>query len=144
MASGPKSVLLWMVVMLGMAVPPCLAVTPNDTEPGIKQLSFTEFMGELEQDNVRDLTIVPGRSSAVLRVTGFLKKTDSPFSVIVPSNDEELYEKLGKKNVNVVFTDRRTRGWWLWTGNGLLPTIALVVLGIVFMREMRKGRARKE
>jgi len=82
--------------MLGAALPASTAVASNDTEKGTKQLSFTEFMGELDRDNVRDLTIVPGRSSAVLRVTGFLRKDDSAFSAIIPS-DEEVYEKLGKR-----------------------------------------------
>ncbi len=93
-ASGAKNAVFW-AVMVATAVLLWAAVRSSSrTEKSTKQISLTEFVGELDRDNVRDVTIEPGQSSVVLKVTGFAKHGDAQFNTTIPTSYADVYRRL--------------------------------------------------
>src|SRR5258708_7504242 len=109
------------------------AVVKNSTGEKIKDLTFTEFMDEVNKDNVREVTIV-----GTTEVSGALKKDSAKFKTTIPTNYPELYKSLLDKKVNVTNKDASGGNWMTWVANAL-PMILLLGLWIFFMRQMQSG-----
>ncbi len=130
MNSAVKNIIFWVV----MAVAALLiwAVVKSNTGERVRDLTYTEFMTEVNKDNVRDVTIVG------TDVTGTFKKDSSHFKTTIPSNYPDLYKSLQDKNVNVIIKDNSGSTWVTWVGNGL-PLLLILGLWIFIMRQMQSG-----
>ena len=130
MNSTVKNIIFWVV----MAVAALLiwAVVRSSTSGGVAQYTFTEFMNQVNNGNVGDVTI------SGTDVTGTLKKDNSKFDTTVPSNYPDLYTTLLGKNVTVNIKSDSGSAWMTWLANGL-PIIILIGLWILFMRQMQSG-----
>ena len=130
MNSAVKNIIFWLV----MAVAALLiwAVVKGSTAGSVQELTYTEFMTQVNKDNVRDVTIVGGD------VTGTFKKDGSHFKTTIPSNYPELYKTLQDKNVNVVIKDNSGSSWMTWVANGV-PLILILGLWFFIMRQMQSG-----
>ncbi len=131
MNAAVKNIIFWVV----MAVTALLiwAVVRNSTAEKVKDLTFTEFMDEVNKDTVRDVTIV-----GTTEVTGTLKKDSAKFKTTIPANYPDLYKSLLDKKVNVTNKDASGGNWMTWVANAL-PMILLLGLWIFFMRQMQSG-----
>ena len=130
MNSAVKNIIFWVV----MAVTAVLiwAVVKSSTGEKVADLTFTQFMSEVNKDNVRDVTIAGGD------VTGTYKKDNAHFRATIPSNYPDLYKTLQDKNVNVTIKDNSGNSWMTWLANGL-PMIVILGLWIFIMRQMQSG-----
>jgi cell division protease FtsH len=108
------------------------AVVHSSTRERVKELTFTEFTREVEQDGVREVTILG------TDVTGTLKKDAAKFKTTIPANYPDLYKTLAEKNVNVVVKDTSSGTWVTWLANGL-PILLLIGLWLLFMRNLQSG-----
>jgi cell division protease FtsH len=125
-----KNIIFWVV----MATTAFLlwVVVKSSTGERPAEKNFTEFMNEVNKDEVREVTI------AGTEVTGVFK-SNQKFKTTIPVNYPDLYKTLLEKNVNVTNKDNSGSSWLTWVGNGLLPMIILVGFWIFFMRQMQSG-----
>jgi len=128
--SAVKNIIFWVV----MATTAFLlwVVVKSSTGERPAEKNFTEFMSEVNKDEVREVTI------AGTEVTGVFKNNQK-FKTTIPVNYPDLYKTLLEKNVNVTNKDNSGSSWLTWVGNGLLPMIILVGFWIFFMRQMQSG-----
>src|SRR5256712_8621513 len=110
------------------------AVVKSSTGEKIQDLTFTQFINEVNKDNVHDVTI------AGTDATGTLKqpKENGKFRTTVPSNYPELYKALLEKNVDVKQKDSSGSNWMTWVANAL-PMILLLGVWIFMVRQMQSG-----
>jgi cell division protease FtsH len=125
-----RNIIFW-VVMAAFALL-IWAVVRSNTGERVRDLTFTEFTGEVGKDNVRDVAITG------TDVLGNLKKDNAKFKTTIPANYPDLYKTLQEKNVNVTIKDNSGGSWMTWVANGL-PMILLLGLWIFFMRQMQTG-----
>lgn len=143
MSSAAKNGIFW-VVMVATALLLWAVVRSRNPGERIPELSFTEFVHELNRDNVREVKVTRAEAPAMMRVTGIRKKDGARFTTTVPTYYPDLYKSLVEKNVDTVFRDEPPTSSWLnWFGNGLLPIVILTGFWIFFMRQM-KGRSKDQ
>ncbi len=130
MNSAVKNIIFWVV----MAVTALLiwAVVRNSTGDHVRDLTFTEFMTEVNKDSVHDVTI------SGTDVTGSFKKDNSHFKSTIPANYPDLYKSLQEKGVNTTIKDTSGSTWMTWLANGL-PMLLILGLWIFIMRQMQSG-----
>ncbi len=130
MNSAVKNIIFWVV----MAVTALLiwAVVRSSTGERIQELSLTQFVNEVNKDNVKEVTI------AGTDVTGTLKKDNVKFKTTVPANYPDIYKSLLEKGVGVQSKDSSGTSWMTWVANAL-PMILLLGLWIFMMRQMQSG-----
>jgi cell division protease FtsH len=128
--SAVKNIIFW-VLMVALTVLVWAVVKSNSVEH-VSDLTFTAFMSEVNNGNVKDVTI------SGTDATGTLKKDNGKFKTTVPANYPDLYKILQEKNVNTTLKDSSGSPWITWAINGL-PIIVLLGLWIFFMRQMQSG-----
>ncbi len=134
MNSAVKNIIFWVV----MAVTAILiwAVVRSSTGEHARDLTFTEFMTEVNKDNIRDVTITNTGTGG--DVTGTFKKDNSHFRTTIPGNYPDLYKSLQEKGVNTTIKDGSGSSWMTWLANGL-PMLLILGLWIFIMRQMQSG-----
>src|SRR6266567_9423060 len=108
------------------------AVVKGNAPKTTRDLTFTEFMTELNSSNIKDVKIVGTEA------TGTLKKDNGQFKTTIPSNYPDLYKTLQEKSANVTLQDNSGSNWITYVANGL-PILLLLGLWIFFMRQMQSG-----
>ena len=134
MNSAVKNIIFWVV----MAVTAILiwAVVRSSTGEHARDLTFTEFMTEVNKDNIRNVTITNTGTGG--DVTGTFKKDNSHFRTTIPGNYPDLYKSLQEKGVNTTIKDGSGSSWMTWLANGL-PMLLILGLWIFIMRQMQSG-----
>ncbi len=132
MNSTVKNIIFWVV----MAVTALLiwAVVKSSTGEKIQDLTFTQFINEVNKDNVHDVTIVGTDTTGTLKQP----KENGKFRTTIPSNYPELYKALLEKNVDVKQKDSSGSNWMTWIANAL-PMILLLGVWIFMVRQMQSG-----
>jgi len=130
--STVKNIIFWVV----MAVTALLiwAVVKSSTGEKIQDLTFTQFINEVNKDNVHDVTIVGTDTTGTLKQP----KENGKFRTTIPSNYPELYKALLEKNVDVKQKDSSGSNWMTWIANAL-PMILLLGVWIFMVRQMQSG-----
>jgi cell division protease FtsH len=115
------ALLLWQVVRTG-----------NPGRP--QELSFSEFMNQVEQGNVDQITLY----SATNEVQGQFKKGNSKLKTVVPPAYPDLIKILRDKNVIITVKDSSTNSW---VGYLIQAAPFLLIIGfwIFMMRQMQTG-----
>ncbi len=130
MNSAVKNIIFW-VLMVALTVL-VWAVVKNNSPQTTRELTFTEFMTELNNSNIKDVTIVGTDAN------GTFKKDGGKFKTTIPTNYPDLYKTLQEKSANVTVKDSSGSNWITWVANGL-PILLLFGLWIFFMRQMQSG-----
>ncbi len=107
-------------------------VVESQSTPQVSQLTFTQFVNEVNNGDVLSVTIEG------MDVKGKLRKNNQAFKTTIPTNYPNLYTSLQTKNVNVVIKDASGSAWEGWLFNAL-PILLLLGLWIFFMRQMQAG-----
>ena len=130
MNSAVKNIIFWVV----MAVTALLiwAVVRSANGERVRDLTFTEFMTEVNKDGIHDVTI------SGTDVTGAFKKDNTHFRTTIPANYPDLYKTLQDKNVNTIIKENSNGSWVTWLANGL-PMILILGLWFFIMRQMQSG-----
>src|SRR2546426_525186 len=110
------------------------AVVKSSTGEKIQDLTFTQFINEVNKDNVHDVTIVGTDATGTLKQP----KENGKFRTTIPSNYPELYKALLEKNVDVKQKDSSGSNWMTWVANGL-PVTLLWGCGIFRARKRQSG-----
>jgi cell division protease FtsH len=129
--SAVKNIIFWVVMVVTALL--LWAVVRSSTGEHVAEYSFTQFTNEVNQGNVKDVTI------AGTDVTGTLRKDNAKFKTTIPANYPDLYKSLLDKGVGVSMKSDSASPWLSWIGNGLLPILVLVGFWIFFFRQMQSG-----
>ena len=130
MNSAVKNIVFWVVMVVTALL--IWAVVKSSTGERVRDLTFTEFVNEVNKDNVREVTISGGE------VSGAIKKDNTKFRTTIPVNYPDLYKTLAEKQVNVIIKDN-SGGSWMGYAVNALPVLLLLGLWIFFMRQMQSG-----
>ena len=94
-------------------------------------ISYTSFMQHVQQDEIKQVTIVDNVISGKL-------KDGKDFSTVAP-NDSKLVEKLESKNVDIKAELPPQPPWWMSILSSLLPMLIIVGLWFMFMNQGGAG-----
>ena len=132
MNSTFKTVILW-VTLIAVALVLWRMISAGANGSQDKEISYSEFMNEVDQGKVHDVTIIGSEAHGVRNDQG-----KSQFHLVVPANDQEMYKTLRAKNVDVKLKDNQGTQWSLWLVQ-LSPVILLGVLWFIMIRQMQTG-----
>ena len=97
----------------------------------VKEFSYSQFLNEVEKNNVNSVTI-SGNT-----VTGVLNDNQK-FSTYLP-DDPELMTILRNKNINVEAKPPVDLSWWMRILSSILPMVLIIGIWIFMMRQMQGG-----
>jgi len=129
--STVKTVVFWLVIVLSGVL---LWQVVKGANSGAKErdISFSEFLSDVDQGNVSEVTII-GQE-----VRGKLKNDKASFHTIAPTSYPDMYKELRDKGVNITVKDAQGGGWPTWLLN-LAPFILLGALWFIMIRQMQTG-----
>jgi len=98
-----------------------------------KTYTFSQFLEEVRNGNVADVTIANGN-----QVTGKLKNTGVTLKTVIPANYPEIYKLLEEKKVAIEVKEAQSNNWITLLVNAS-PFILLIAFWIFMMRQMQTG-----
>ena len=131
MNSTVKTVVFWLVIVLSAFLLWQVVKTSGGSQKD-KEINFTQFMTDVNQGNVGEVTI-NGQE-----VRGKYHNDKSQFHTTVPANFPDMYKTLQDKGVSVNIRDVSGGGWPSWLFN-LAPIILLAALWFFMIRQMQTG-----
>ena len=131
MNSTVKQVVFWLVIVLS-GVLLWQVVAKSNTGVKERAINFSQFMSDVNQGNVRDVTII-GQE-----VRGTYRDGKSGFNTTVPANYPDMIKQLSDKSVSITYKDVSGAGWPTWLLN-LAPLILLAALWFIMIRQMQTG-----
>ncbi len=131
MNSTVKTVVFWLVIILS-AVLLWQVVKAGNTGQKDKEINFSQFMSDVDQGNVKEVTI------SGMEVHGKYRNDNSGFHTTAPANYPDMIKALKDKSVSMTFKDMNSGGWPTWLLN-LAPLILLAALWFFMIRQMQTG-----
>jgi cell division protease FtsH len=129
MNSNVKTAVLW-IVLICVAVLIWVVVQTGKTGSE-QQLTFTEFMNQVEQGKVKNVTISGNQVKGVY-------SDGSKLNTMIPMNYPDLYKQLREKNVNMDIREASSGNWVSILINAI-PFVLLLAFWIFMMRQMQSG-----
>jgi cell division protease FtsH len=117
---GISALLLWQVIKMG-----------RDGQKD-KVVNFSQFLSDVDQGNVKDVTILGQEVSGKYR-------DNSAFHTIIPPGYSEMYKTLNDKHVEVTVKDINNGSWPLQLLGTWAPLILLGALWFFMIRQMQTG-----
>ena len=111
MNSNVKTIIFW-VVLVCIAVL-LWAVVKQGNHKNDRALNFSEFLTEVEQGNIREVTLNGNE------VKGDFMNGQNAFHTIVPSNYPKLFDLLQDKKVATTIADPSSNGCTYESGSDL-------------------------
>jgi cell division protease FtsH len=108
-----------------------------------KEITLSEFMSDVDQGNVHDVTFVGQEAKGKL-------KNGTAFHTVVPPNYPDVYKKLREKGVTLIIKDISNDPWPTWIataaplfllGVGAFWLFIIAALGFCLIRQMRSRRS---
>ena len=130
MNSNIKTLIFW-VVLICVAVL-LFAVVHNSQAPKEQQLSFTQFLDQVQEGRVSEVTITGNE------VHGLFQGGTTGLATFIPTNYPDVYNLLRDKKVNVKIKDTSSGNWISILVNAS-PFIVLLAFWIFMMRQMQSG-----
>ena len=130
MNSNIKTLIFW-VVLVCLAVL-LFAVVRSGQGPSEKQISFTQFLNDVQQGQVKEVTITGND------VHGLYKAPNQALRTYIPANYPDVYNELIKNGVSVNIKDTSSGNWVSILLNAS-PFIVLLAFWIFMMRQMQSG-----
>jgi len=130
--STVKTVVFW-VVMLATALL-LWQVVRTGSPSRERELSFTEFMNQVEQENIGEITLY----GATNEVRGQFKKENVRLKTVVPADYPDLIRILREKGVVITVKDSSTNSWVGYLVQAA-PFLLIIGFWIFMMRQMQSG-----
>jgi cell division protease FtsH len=129
--STVKTVVFWLVIVLS-AFLLWQVVKAGGAGQKEQEFNFSKFMSEVDQGNVKEVTI------NLQEVHGKLQNDGSSFHTTVPVNYPDMIKMLRDKGVTIIVRDASSGSWPSWLLN-LAPLILLAALWFFMIRQMQTG-----
>ena len=130
MNSTAKTIVFW-TVMLATAL--LLWQFVKSGSPAEDELSFTEFMEQVDQENISEITLYGNNE-----VQGHFKEDNSLLKTVVPNDYPDLIPILQDKGVRINVKESSTSSWVSILVNAS-PFLLLIGFWIFMMRQMQTG-----
>ena len=130
MNSNVKTAILW-VVLICVAVLLWQVVRSNKTRTD-KELSFSQFMSDVELGRVKKVTI------SGTEVHGTYREDSAPLHTLIPANYPDTYKVLQEKGVDIEIKEVNSGNWISILVNAS-PFILLLAFWLFVMRQMQSG-----
>jgi len=129
--STVKQIVFWLVIILSGIL--LWQVVNGAGNKGIKeqQISFSQFLGNVQQGTVRDVTITGNE------IRGVNKDGKTGFYLTAYPNYPDMIKQLQDKGVNITVKDVGNGGWSVLIQ--FAPVLLLVALWFVMIRQMQTG-----
>jgi len=124
---SPKNLIFWIASLVLLIV--LWSLFP--TGPKTKEFTFSEFMDQVEQKNVQEVTIQENQAQGKL-------KDQTSFKTTLPPQYADLIKVLRENQVNIVVKDT-SRNSWLAILLNWFPILLLIFFWFMFMRQMQAG-----
>ena len=131
MNSTVKTVVFWLVIVLSAFLLWQVVKTGSSGQKE-KEVNFSQFMSDVDQGNVKEVTI------SGMEVRGKYRNDNSGFHTTAPANYPDMIKTLKDKGVTMTFHDINSGGWPTWLLN-LAPLILLAALWFFMIRQMQTG-----
>ena len=135
MNSGVRAVVFWLVIMLS-AFLLWQVVQKRPNQQTIPEISYSEFLSQVEAGNVVKVTISNSQVNGIYR-------DNSSFRVTAPARQEAMLQTLRQKNVEIWFRDTASGDRASWLLN-IAPLLLLAALWFFMMRQMKSREAQRE
>ena len=132
MNSTVKTVVFWLVIVLS-AVLLYQVVMRSNSGPKEKEVNFSQFMTDVDQGRVREVTIDG------MQVKGKYANDGSPFHTTAPANYPDMIKTLRDKGININIRDITSGSWPLQLLGTWAPLILLAALWFFMIRQMQTG-----
>ncbi len=131
MNSTVKTVVFWLVIVVS-AFLLWQVVKGANAGPKEKDINFSQFMSDVDQGNVKEVTI------NLQDVRGKFQNDGTTFHTTVPTNYPDMIKVLRDKGVNINVRDASSGSWPSWLLN-LAPLVLLAALWFFMIRQMQTG-----
>ena len=132
MNSTVKTVVFWVVILLS-AVLLFEVVRAGSSGQKDAEINFSQFMTDVDQGNVREVTITG------MEVRGKHRNDNSSFHTTVPANYPDMIKTLRDKGVNINIRDISNGSWPLQLLGTWAPLVLLAALWFFMIRQMQTG-----
>ncbi len=129
MGQFSRSAIFWVILILVFMTFYGVVKPKNQN---IKELSYSQFLAEVEAKRVRAVTI-EGNS-----IKGEYTSSLDPFTTIAPKH-EGLIETLRKNAVEIKVSEPEEQPWYLLFLVNALPILLFIGIWLFFMRQMQMG-----
>jgi cell division protease FtsH len=129
--STVKTVVFWLVIVVS-AFLLWTVVKQGSSGQKDKEVNFSQFMLDVDQGSVNDVTIIG------MEVRGKLRNDGSLFHTTVPANYPDMIKTLRDKGVTITIKDISNGSWPSWLLN-LAPLVLLAALWFFMIRQMQTG-----
>lgn len=124
---SPRNLIFWVVSLVLLI----LLWSFFPTGPKARVFTFSEFMDQVEQKNVQEVTIQDNQARGKL-------KDQTSFKTTLPPQYADLIKILRENQVNIVVKDTSRSGWLAILLNWF-PILLLIFFWFLFMRQMQAG-----
>lgn len=124
---SPKNLIFWVASLVLLI----LLWSFFPTGPKAKEFTFSEFLNQVEQKNVQEVTIQDNQAQGKL-------KDQTGFKTTLPPQYADLIKVLRENQVNIVVKDT-SRSNWLAILLNWFPILLLIFFWFMFMRQMQAG-----
>ncbi|MCI4445695.1 MAG: ATP-dependent zinc metalloprotease FtsH [Candidatus Aminicenantes bacterium] len=122
-----KNLIFWIASLILLVI--LWSLFPSG--PKTKEFTFSEFMDEVEQKKVQEVTIQENQAQGKL-------KDGSIFKTTLPAQYADLIKILRENQVNIVVKDTSKNSWLAILLNWF-PILLLIFFWFMFMRQMQAG-----
>ena len=123
-----KNILFWISAGILIILLWSLLQSPNVIK---KEINFTQFMDQVEQGNIDEVTIADNELRGK-------NKDGGAFKTVLPAQYDELIKVLRQNKVNIIVKNTNKNSWvsllFSW-----FPIILLILFWVFFMRQMQAG-----
>ncbi|HYY69078.1 MAG TPA: ATP-dependent zinc metalloprotease FtsH [Terriglobales bacterium] len=131
MNSTVKTILFWLVIVLSCVLL-WQVVKAGGSSAKDAEINFSEFMSQVNQGNVSEITIIG------TEVRGKYRNEKKGFHTTVPSNYPDMIKQLQDKSVNITVKDAQSGNWPSWLLQ-ISPLILFGALWFIMIRQMQTG-----
>jgi len=130
--STVKTVVFWLVIGVA-ALLLWQVVKASNAGQKEKERNFSEFMSDVDQGNVKDVTVLG------MEIRGKYRNDNSGFHTTVPANYPDMIKTLRDKGVNITIRDVTNGSWPIQLLGTWAPLILLGALWFFMIRQMQTG-----
>jgi cell division protease FtsH len=129
-----RTILFWLVVVVAASIL-WQVVHGGGNKPQIPEISYSEFLAQVDAGNVTTVTILKDEVDGRYR-------NNASFRVIPPSNPESMLQTLRQKNVEIWFKNTAAGDWPAILVN-LAPLALLAALWFFMIRQFKAKKVQE-
>lgn len=128
-----SSTFFWLVMVLLFMLVWSMVQQQTDL---VKKLPYSQFLSEVESQNVKSVKI-EGNS-----VSGTLRGSNESFKTTTPPENPSMVDQLTKNKVEIEVAEEQDQPWYVVVLLNSLPILLLIGVWVFFLRQVQMGAGR--